>query len=138
MGKKKQSATYQGYRGETGSFRTISNHRGNIFFTLQTFLMKLASWNIRGCSAPQKKRLLRRKIVAENLTVMFIQETKCSEKTFKTTMEKIWKGSESSDRNRCQGCSWRHWYYLEPSGDTPFKLFSNPIYHFFRLSHPWD
>ena len=28
---------------------------------------------------------------------MFIQETKCSKETFKTTMAKFWKGSESMD-----------------------------------------
>ena len=28
-------------------------------------------------------------------TVMFIQETKCSKETFKTTTAKFWKGSES-------------------------------------------
>jgi len=58
--------------------------------------MKLLPWNIRGCSAPSKKRLLKKKIREEKPLVIFIQETKCSEESFKSIASKIWKNCEAS------------------------------------------
>ena len=58
--------------------------------------MNLLSWNIRGCSAPSKKILLKKKIREEKPLVIFIQETKCSEESFKSIASKIWKNCEAS------------------------------------------
>ena len=58
--------------------------------------MKLLSWNIRGCSAPSKKILLKKKIREEKPLVIFIQETKFLEESFKSMARKIWKNCEAS------------------------------------------
>ena len=59
------------------------------------FLMRITSWNIRGCSSALKIRLLRRRIEKEKSGIIFLQETKFSGKELTSIAHKIWKGCES-------------------------------------------
>ena len=87
---------HQGHWGKTCGVRAFFDHQGNLFHIQQTLPMKLLPWNIRGCSAPSKKILLKKKIREEKPLVIFIQETKCSEESFKSIASKIWKNCEAS------------------------------------------
>ena len=51
--------------------------------------MNLISSNIKGCGAPRKKRILKNKIKKEKPSVIFIEETKCPEESFKSMASKI-------------------------------------------------
>jgi len=55
---------------------------------------RILSWNIRGCNSLLKKILLKRKVEIEKPTIVFLQETKCSEEQLKKVSKKSWRSCE--------------------------------------------
>ena len=62
---------------------------------INTFLMQITTWNIRGCKSALKIHLLRRRIEKEKSGIVFLQEIKCSGDELSSIAQKIWKGYES-------------------------------------------
>lgn len=56
--------------------------------------MKVISWNVRGSNNQLKRRLLKRIIRIEKLTIVFLQETKCSGEELRNYDKFFWKGVE--------------------------------------------
>jgi len=54
--------------------------------------MKLISWNIRGLNSPKKGRLLKRMLMEEKPTILFLQETKCNSTVLEKVVAKAWPG----------------------------------------------
>ena len=54
--------------------------------------MKIISWNIRGLSSPTKHMIIKKRITKEHPTILYMQETKCSNSTLEKISKKIWKG----------------------------------------------
>ena len=62
---------------------------------INSFLMQIKTWNIRGCNSALNKCLLKRRIHKEKLGIIFLQETKCSGEDLANIAQKVWKGCES-------------------------------------------
>ena len=56
--------------------------------------MEILSWNIRGLNSLRKQRLLKKKVKIENLDIIFLQETKCSNKKMKEVCRKFGRRME--------------------------------------------
>jgi len=54
--------------------------------------MKLLSWNIRGLNGPRKGKLLKKLIMEEKPTTLFLQETKCNSTLLEKIAAKAWPG----------------------------------------------
>lgn len=56
--------------------------------------MKILSWNAKGLNNQKKQCLLRKRVINEQLDMIFLQETKCSNKIMKLISKKIGKRME--------------------------------------------
>jgi len=57
------------------------------------FLMKIISWNIRGLNGRSKQRLLHKRIMAENLNILLLQDTKCVILKVDSILARCWRQS---------------------------------------------
>ena len=61
--------------------------------------MNILSWNIQGLNNPRKVRTLSKNIKRQNLTIVFLQFTKCPTNKIEEFRKKFWKGSEGMGIN---------------------------------------
>ena len=69
---------------------------------INSSLMHITTWNIRGCQSALKNHLLslknhllKRRIDRDKSGIIFLQETKCSGEELASIARKVWKGCES-------------------------------------------
>ena len=81
---------------------------------INSFLMQITTWNIRGCNSVLKKRILKRRIDKDNSGIIFLQETKCLGEELAKITQKVSKRckSISIDARRAAGglgILWNPW-----------------------------
>ena len=62
--------------------------------------IKILSWNARGLNNQKKQCLLRKKVINEQLGMIFLQETKCSSQIMKVISKKVCKRMECIEVER--------------------------------------